>query len=161
MGIDKIRLELGMQARTRDEALRIGALPPAIVMHGHMHGLAGIADKMRPYAQITQRQQLPHLFGVRIAALFGLGEGEFPRIFLRRDIQAKQRKVLYQLLPAIHQIVRQVAGLVFVTAHGAQSRVVGFAAGRQVGQSGPAKDRAVIGQIQEMARIKIGVMRLA
>lgn len=126
-----------------------------------MHGLAGITDKMRPDAQIAQSEQLAH--GQRMGGIAALGrsEAKFPGIFPCRHVTPQQGKILYQLLPAVHQVVRQEAGLVFVTAHGSERRIIILPCRRQSRELRTAQDGAVVRYIQKMARIEIGIVRLA
>ena len=48
--------ELRVHALLGREAVRIGNIAPAVVMHRDMHRLARVADEMRPEAEIADRQ---------------------------------------------------------------------------------------------------------
>jgi hypothetical protein len=61
-----------------------------------MHGLAGIADIMRPHAQIAQDQHLAHGLRAGIRLFLGRRHGELAGVFLRRHVPAQQREILHQ-----------------------------------------------------------------
>ena len=126
-------------------------------MDGDVQRLRSVAWVVAPDADVPQRQLLAQA-----------QVGFEPRPLLRRGGRlnallqgAPIGEVLAYLLPAVDDRIGQVSGLVLREALGAQQRVVLLARHRELRQWQHAHDGAIVCQVDVVARIALGVVRLA
>src|SRR4051812_11096948 len=101
---------------------RVRMIAPAIVVDGDMQGLRGVADVVAPDANIAKRQLL---------AKPAIGFEPSPLLRGGRCLGALHRsapigEVLPDLLPAVDDRVRQVAGAVLRKTAGPELRIIGL-----------------------------------
>ncbi len=155
MGVDELALERPVDV-VAGVVVGVGEVAPAVEMHRHVHGLAAVADEVAPVAEVAHHDQLAQL---------AIG-GEPPAVDVRggralaQPVGAPIAEVLHQLLVAVDDRIGQPARLPAVGMGRGERLLVGLAVGRQGVEGGSAQHLARIVQVDEVAGVEVGVVRL-
>jgi hypothetical protein len=154
---NEYRFEAGAHIGKRRESLRVGRIAPAVGVNSNIKRLGRIGHEMRQVADVAHGQGFAHVL------VFEEKRPLLRRfdVFLPGDIGAPIRKIRHELLPRLHDRVRQIAGAVLVRAAGAQRGVIGLPRRGQRRQSGTAANFQIVADVDMMRGANFGIVRFA